>query len=46
MECMISIFGYSFEIELNAGEITTMNTNYDTMQFKKDSVNHLLKCTH
>ena len=47
---MISIFGYSFEmfwqIELNAGEITTINTNYDTMQFKKDSVNHLLKCAH
>ena len=31
-------FGYSFEmfwgIELNAGEITTINTNKDTMQFK------------
>ena len=43
-------FGYSFEmfwlIELNAGEIITINTNEDTMQFKKDSVNHSLKCTH
>ena len=50
MGFMISIFGYSFEmfwrIELNAGEITTINTNKDTMQFKQDCVNHLLKCTH
>ena len=39
-------FGYSFEmfwqIELNAGEIITINTN----AIKKDSVNHSLKCTH
>ena len=43
-------FRYSFEmfwrIELNAGEINTINTNLDTMQLKKDSVNHSLKCTH
>ena len=35
---MIIIFGYTFEmfwrIEPNAGEITTINTNLDTMQFK------------
>ena len=43
-------YGYSFEmfwrIELNAGKITTINTNKDTLQFKRDSVNNSLKCTH
>ena len=43
-------YGYSFEmfwrIELNTGKITTINTNQDTMQFNRDSVNNLLKCTH
>ena len=38
-------FGYSFEMFWRI-EITTINTNLDTMQFKKDSVNHSLKCTH
>ena len=33
-------------IELNAGEITTINTNKDEMQFKYDSVNHSLNCSH
>ena len=43
-------FGYSFEmiwrIELNAGDITTIHINQDSMQFKQDSVNYSLKCAH
>ena len=43
-------FGYTFEmfwrIELNTGEVTTINTNLDTMQLKYNSANHSFKCTH
>ena len=46
MGFMMSIFGYAFEmfwwIELNAEEITTNNTNQDTMHFNYDYVNQSL----